>query len=416
MGVERIPKTVWWEQDGGPDGNPAVLLVDQTKLPLACDILTCTMVDQVCDAIARLALRGAPALGVGAALALALWSERESTDEDVDAYLTSMEQVADEVASVRPTAVNLSWGARQVLEFARETAQGGVDLAALKRAVVEFACKVRDDDENSCRAIGAAGAELFKGFQKGEGRDGARIMTICNAGSLATAYYGTALGVIFSTWEADRLARVYPCETRPVNQGARLTAWELATAGIPATLICDSMAASVMAAGKVDAVVVGADRICANGDFANKIGTYGLAVLAHAHGIPFYVAAPLSTIDRACPCGSEIPIEERDSREVRGVDVHDALVPTDDGQRQALEVLAELSPLSLEGGGEVELASAEGSVAIDAWFRRTPEGIDVFNPAFDVTPARYVSGYITNTGVFTSENLLDAFASEEPRA
>ena len=412
-GIENIPKTVWWDPAGAGD-RPAVCLVDQTLLPLTCKILRCATSDEVCDAISRMALRGAPALGVGAAFALAIWSENESTDADVPSYLAHLSEVADKVGGVRPTAVNLSWGAHRVVEFA--CARASLELADLKREVVAFANSIRDADEASCRAIGEWGSGLFEAYQRDELHDGARIMTICNAGSLATAYYGTALGVIYSTFAKDRLAQVWSLETRPVNQGARLTSWELTTAGIPVALICDSAAGSVMASGYVDAVVVGADRICENGDFANKIGTYGLAVLAHAHRIPFYVAAPMTTVDLGCAAGDDIPIERRDTHEVRGVDIREVIVPGDEDEAALLGKLVESGPctFSLESGDEMTLAragaepdgqSGENRFEVSAWCRRTPKDVLVYNPAFDVTPSALVTAYITDSGVFSAAEL-----------
>ena len=261
--------------------------------------------------------------------------------------LAHLEACAPAIANARPTAVNLSWAVERALECARGASAAGV-CAALGSLVVEM----EREDERANRAIGEHGAALLP-----EVPGGVRILTHCNAGSLATAFYGTALGVVYAAAEQGRVARVYADETRPVGQGARLTVWELARAGVPTTLICDNMAASLMAAGKIDAVVVGADRICANGDTANKIGTYGVAVLARAHGIPFFVAAPTSTVDLSLAHGSQIPIEER----------------------AAAEVLPE--PI---------------------------EGVEVFNPAFDVTPAEFITAIVTENGAFAPARIAEA--------
>jgi methylthioribose-1-phosphate isomerase len=288
--------------------------------------------------VKTLAVRGAPAIGLAGISALALWAaQAQSVDE--------CEAVAEEIATARPTAVNLRWAVERGLAET-ETMRASGDISALADALFDLAVHMQAEDEATNRAIGSHGARLIE--------PGSRILTHCNAGSLGTYFYGTALGIVYAAAEQGKVERVYADETRPVGQGARLTAWELARAGVPVTLICDNMAASLMAAGQVDAVIVGADRIAANGDTANKIGTYGVAVLAHEHGIPFYVAAPCSTIDRSLPNGSLIPIEQRDAREV---------LPT---------------PV---------------------------EGVEVWNPAFDVTPARYITAIVTEKGVFAPAEL-----------
>ncbi len=392
MGVEALPRTIWWDVDE-VTGRPGVCLIDQTRLPLVGDILSCATADAVCTVIKSLAVRGAPALGVAAALALAVWSENESEGVDVDSYLDSLDEVATRVATARPTAVNLSWGAKRACAFAHHRAEQGADLVAIKADLVELAKRMCEEDEACNRRIGANGAALLD--------EGSNVLTHCNAGSLATAFYGTALGVVYSAFEQGRVAHVWVDETRPVNQGGRLTAWELGMAGVPATLICDDMAASVMQAGAVDAVVVGADRICANGDTANKIGTYGVAVLAHEHRIPFYIAAPLSTIDPALASGDAIVIERRDPREVEGMSVSGTITPQGD-QVRALDLLTEKGPceLALKGGQPLVITRKGGGYTLDGWFRRTPIGVQVYNPAFDVTPSRYISGIITEVGVF----------------
>lgn len=257
-----------------------------------------------------------------------------------------------QIAAARPTAVNLSWAVDRALRLARQMVQdGGEGPAAVADALYGLCRDMIGEDEAANRAIGRNGAELLP--------HGATVLTHCNAGSLATAFYGTALGVVYSAFEQGKLERVYADETRPVGQGARLTAWELSRAGVPVTLICDNMAASTMASGKIDAVVVGADRIAANGDVANKIGTLGVAVLARHFGIPFYVAAPRSTIDASIATGEAIVIERRDAAEV---------------------------------------------------LSRPIAGVQVDNPAFDVTPAQLVTAIITEDGVFTPDDLANALS------
>ncbi len=340
MGLERLPRTI----ELAPDGR-AVRIVDQTRLPRELVIDEITDWRRLVDAIKTLEVRGAPALGIAGAAALALFAATCPVAAP-DAFERELAAAADIVATARPTAVNLSWGARAAERAAREAlAQtGSVDEA--RRALVRTTRELRDADEASCRAIGRTGAALLP--------RPARILTHCNAGSLACAFFGTALGVVYAGYEQGIVEHVFADETRPVGQGARLTAWELGRVGVPTTLICDDMAASLMAQGKINAVVVGADRICANGDAANKIGTYGVAVLAQYHRIPFYIAAPLSTIDWDCARGSLIPIEER--------------------------------------------AAAEVTDCI-------PEGADVYNPAFDVTPASLITAIITERGAAAPADL-----------
>jgi methylthioribose-1-phosphate isomerase len=300
-------------------------------------------------------------------------------------------RVADEIAATRPTAVNLAWGAQRMKRFARDNADVGLD--ELRRLIVEEALSVRAEDEARNRALGANGAALLA--------PGARVLTHCNAGSLATAYFGTALGVIFSAHADGKIEHVWVDETRPVLQGARLTAWELRMAGVPFTLICDNMAASIMRRGLVDAVIVGADRIAANGDVANKIGTYGLAVLCKEHGIPFYVAAPTSTVDLTLASGDDIVIEERDEREVTGVTVSGVIEPQTATEARALDMITEPGPyaLGMTKGHQMQIARKGGAYQFDAWFRIAPPSIAVYNPAFDVTPAEYVTAIITERGV-----------------
>lgn len=385
MAINDIPRTIWWE-----DGK--VVLVDQSRLPLQGDLLACNTYEGVCRAIAGMAVRGAPALGVAAALAVALWATTEGAEiDDQDQFLGALDRVADEIAATRPTAVNLAWGAERMKRFARDNADVG--LAELRDLIVQEALAVRAEDEERNRALGAHGAELLE--------PGSRVLTHCNAGSLATAYFGTALGVIFTAAEQGKIEGVWVDETRPVLQGARLTAWELKLAGIPFKLITDNMAASVMRAGWVDAVIVGADRIAANGDVANKIGTYGLAVLCKEHGIPFYVAAPTSTVDLTLASGDEIVIEERDPREVTGVTVAGVIEPDSPAASRAFDVLTADGPyqVPLQKGHQLQIDRKGAAYKFDGWFRIAPPGIEVYNPAFDVTPAEYVTAIITERGV-----------------
>jgi methylthioribose-1-phosphate isomerase len=319
-----LPRTIEWV--AGRDGH--LRLLDQTRLPTEVVFLDCRTVEDVRDAVCRLAVRGAPAIGVTAAYGLVLAAQANA---DIDA-------AAARLHSSRPTAVNLGWA----LERMRTHARTGDPVQRL----LDEAHAIAAEDEAMCAAIGRHGAELI--------RDGDGILTHCNTGSLATAGLGTALAVLFTAARQGKSFRVYADETRPLLQGARLTAWELQQAGIDVTLICDSMAAQVMKEGRIQLVIVGADRIAANGDTANKIGTYSVAVLARAHGIPFYVAAPSSTLDLTLASGDGIPIEQRDPREVT------------------------------HGMGR----------------QTAPEGVKVYNPAFDVTPAALIAGIITEKGIF----------------
>jgi methylthioribose-1-phosphate isomerase len=317
-------------------------LIDQTLLPTELVEIDCRDVPAVWEAIKALRVRGAPAIGVAAAYGAVIGARSKGLD-DRDAIASAHRDASAFLRTSRPTAVNLFWA----LDRMDRTldAHRHLDPPALLDRLLAEAHAIAEEDRAMCRAIGRHGASLVA---PGQG-----ILTHCNAGGLATADYGTALAVIFSAHEQGKDLRVFADETRPLLQGARLTAWELQRRGIPVTLICDSMAAQVMKEGKVQMVVVGADRIAANGDAANKIGTYGVALLAKAHGIPFYVAAPSSTFDLSLPDGSAIPIEQRDPREVTA------------------------------GFGRVT----------------APEGVDVYNPAFDVTPAPLIAGIITERGV-----------------
>jgi methylthioribose-1-phosphate isomerase len=320
--------------------NDRLRLLDQTRLPAEERWLELDDHRAVAAAIREMRVRGAPAIGVAAAYGVAL-AARHCTAPDMPAFLAELDRAIDLLAATRPTAVNLFWALRRMRAVA---ARAPTPAEARARLLAE-ALAIQEEDVQANRRMGRLGAALIP--------DGAAVLTHCNAGALATAGYGTALGVIRAACAAGKRLHVYADETRPLLQGARLTAWELARDGIPTTLIADTMAGSLMRQGRITCVVVGADRIAANGDVANKIGTYQLAVLADAHGIPFYVAAPVSTLDVTLPTGDAIPIEERAAHEV----THVAGVPT------------------------------------------APEGIAVYNPAFDVTPARYVTAIITDRGI-----------------
>jgi methylthioribose-1-phosphate isomerase len=328
-----IPTVAW--QDG------EVVMIDQRRLPAEEVYLRCRDHSEVAKAIKDMAIRGAPAIGVAAALGIAL-GVRNSRSEGEE-LRASFDAICADMAATRPTAVNLFWAIERMRRrFEADRAKGGL---AVRDAMLEEAQAIEDEDVAACRRIGDLGAELIP--------ERARVLTHCNAGALATAGYGTALGVIRSAARQGKIKNVLAGETRPYLQGARLTAWELSRDGIPTTLIADNMAGHMMARGEVDAIVVGADRIAANGDVANKIGTYTLAVLARENGLPFYVAAPVSTIDLRTASGDAIPIEERAPDEI-----------THHGGR-----------------------------------RLAPEGIAVRNPAFDVTPHRYVTAIVCERGV-----------------
>lgn len=325
-------ETIRWTDDG-------VVMVDQTRLPREEVFVTCRTYREVADAIRRMVIRGAPAIGVAAAMGVALGVLRADGD-DLDAQ---MEEICGELAGTRPTAVNLFWAIRRMKDVYGSLR--GRPIEEIRRRLVEEAQQVYREDIAINEAIGRNGADLVP--------DGKTVLTHCNAGALATAGYGTALGVIRAAVAAGKSIDVFADETRPFLQGARLTAWELQQDGIPTTLITDNMAGHFLKSGRIGCVVVGADRIAANGDVANKVGTYSVAVLAKENGIPFYVAAPVSTLDLSLASGDEIPIEQRDAAEVTTV-----------------------------FGTPV-----------------APEGIPVENPAFDVTPHRYVTAIITERGV-----------------
>ncbi len=320
-------ETIEWTADG-------VVMIDQTRLPRETVFVTCRSYGEVADAIKTMIIRGAPAIGVAAAMGVAIGVERSDDD---------FELICSTLAATRPTAVNLFWGIERMRRLHATLA--GQSREAIIDALVTEAKRVKDEDVAICKAIGAHGADLVP--------DGKTVLTHCNAGALATAGYGTALGVIRAAVAAGKKIDVFADETRPFLQGARLTAWELQEDGIPTTLITDNMAGHFLKSGRIGCVVVGADRIAGNGDVANKIGTYSVAVLAKENGVPFYVAAPISTLDLTLTSGDQIPIEERSSKEVTEV----YGVPV------------------------------------------APEGIAVQNPAFDVTPNRYVAGIITEKGV-----------------
>lgn len=342
-----VPTVEW--KDG------AVCLLDQSRLPGAVEILACRDYRAVADAIRELKVRGAPAIGVTAALGVALGAQSVRAT-DFQTFAMAVLTICDHLAATRPTAVNLFWAIERMkrkLESLRT-----LSVKAVQQALIAEAQAILEEDIALCKAMGRHGAELIK--------DGQTVLTHCNAGALATAGYGTALGVIRAAWEQGKKIRVIADETRPVLQGARLTAWELMQDHIPVTLITDNMAGSLMREGKIHLCVVGADRIAANGDVANKIGTYSVAVLAKAHGIPFYVAAPYSTIDLKTKSGADIPIEQRNS---------------------------------------LEVTSIHGSHPV------APDGVAVYNPAFDVTPAGLITGIITERGVFKPGELADQFRS-----
>jgi methylthioribose-1-phosphate isomerase len=297
-----LPTIAWQDED--------IVMVDQRKLPASEVYVTCKTVNDVAKAIQTMVIRGAPAIGVCAAMGLALGAAR-SKATGTKQFTTEFQRNCDQLAATRPTAVNLFWAIERMKRTFSDGALAGESVDQLKARLRQEADRIHDDDVASCRAIGAHGATLVPAE--------ASILTHCNAGALATAGYGTALGVIRGAVEAGRKVRVLADETRPFLQGARLTAWELVKDGIDTTVITDNMAGAIMRKGDIDLVVVGADRIAANGDTANKIGTYTVAVLAKEHGIPFYVAAPWSTIDLKTKDGDAIPIEERNPREVTHV-------------------------------------------------------------------------------------------------
>ena len=319
-----------------------VRLIDQTLLPIELKYIECRTVEQIWEAIKVLRVRGAPAIGIAAALGtvLGVW---HSSATEYETFRKELDQVVDYLATSRPTAVNLFWALERMRTVAG--AHKHLPVLDLKERLLQEAIEILQEDQAMCRSIGQHGSALVS--------DGMGILTHCNAGGLATADYGTALALMFAAHEQGKQIHVFADETRPLLQGARLTTWELMQADIDVTLICDNMAAQVMREGRIQCVIVGADRIAANGDTANKIGTYGVAILAKYHQIPFYVAIPTSTLDMSLTSGDQIPIEQRSDREVttpRGVQI-------------------------------------------------APDGVQVYNPAFDVTPANLVTAIVTEKGI-----------------
>ena len=329
--------TIEWQTD-------AVVMIDQRKLPTQEVYVRCKTAADVARANKTMVIRGAPAIGVAAAMGIAM-GLRKSKAQGTKQFAVELTKLSDLMAGTRPTAVNLFWAIARMKRSFAAGVQAGESVEELKGRLEREAHAIHDEDLESCRAMGRFGADVVP--------ENARILTHCNAGALATAGYGTALGVIRAAAERGKVARVFADETRPFLQGARLTAWELLRDSVPTTIIAESMAGPLMQRGDVDFVVVGADRIAANGDVANKIGTYTVAMMAHAHGVPFYVAAPLSTIDLDTADGAAIPIEQRSARE-----------------------MTHFGPT-----------------------RIAPDGASIWNPCFDVTPARLISGIITEKGI-----------------
>ncbi|MCX7590259.1 MAG: S-methyl-5-thioribose-1-phosphate isomerase [Kiritimatiellae bacterium] len=338
-------KTIEWVPERPPGLVPGrVRFVDQTLLPTKLSFVETSSIEDIRQAILTLQVRGAPAIGIAAAMGLVLAAQASQASDGV-ALLAELQEASDELAATRPTAINLVWALRRMKRCLEQNFT--LPIAQLKERLAREAVAIRDEDAAMCRAIGRHGVALLK--------DGSTILTHCNAGGLAAAEYGTALAPIYTAVEQGMKIRVIADETRPLLQGSRLTAWELQQAGIPVTVICDNMAAHVMKLGWVDMVFVGADRIAANGDTANKIGTYGLAVVARAHKIPFYVFAPTSTFDPQIPTGDMIPIEERPADEV------------------------------VRGFGR----------------QTAPDSVLVYSPAFDVTPARLITAIVSEKGIAT---------------
>lgn len=335
MALRRELRTVDYK-----DGK--VYLIDQTKLPEKLEILSYDNYKDLNWAIKNMVVRGAPAIGAAAALSMVLGS-KSFKGVSLSAFREHMIEIGNEVKDTRPTAVNLFWAVDRILSVVLDSSYDNLNV--LKDNLVLEGLKILEEDEETNKRIGEYGSALIK--------DGWTILTHCNAGALATVSYGTALGVIRSAFEQGKNIKVYADETRPRLQGAKLTAWELVNEGIPVRLISDNMAGYFMSKGEVNMVIVGADRIAANGDTANKIGTYSLAILAKEHNIPFYVAAPTSTIDKKIPTGLSIPIEERSPKEVMYI-------------------------------GKEKIA---------------PDGVEIVNPAFDITPNKYIAGIITEKGV-----------------
>lgn len=378
MALEELPRTLDWHPvkpgwvlsaltaTGADDAAAHLQLIDQRKLPHTLEHIDCFTSQQACDAIAQLAVRGAPAIGVTGAYAMVLWARNEwplqwqalsakaraEVPQEL-AFVEAFKERAAQVAATRPTAVNLSWAVDIMVDRAVDDVDSGLKMEEVLESLEQRARNLDEADEASCLRIGERGADVLGGLAVKLGRK-LNVQTHCNAGSLATVRWGTACSVIYKSFERGDIANVWVDETRPVDQGARLTAWEMGKAGVPHTLVCDDMAGTLMRQGKVDAVIVGADRICANGDVVNKIGTYQLAVLAKHHDVPFYVAAPKSTFDESLACGDDVVIEERDAEEVR-------CAPTKEG-----------------------------------WQMVAPRKAPVYNPAFDVTPADLVTDIFTD--------------------
>ncbi len=338
--MSSVPATLEWVGDAA---TGHLRLLDQTRLPHQVVFLDCRRLDDVYQAIRRLSVRGAPAIGMAAAYGLVVGLQPHRTAE-AEAFRRQAYLLAQHLATSRPTAVNLTWALQRLLNLLDGLPQ---ELPAdeLHQRLWQEARSIQHEDEQMCRQMAGLGAELLA--------DGTGVLTHCNTGALAASRYGTALGCIFRAFEQGKRLRVFVDETRPLLQGARLTAWELLQRGIPATLLCDSAAAWLMRSGQVQAVLVGADRIAANGDTANKIGTYAAALAAREHGVPFYVVAPSSTFDLSLAAGEQIPIEQRSAEEVTHF-------------------------------GSAHVA---------------PEGVEVFNPAFDVTPARWITAIVCEKGV-----------------
>ncbi len=327
--------------------NGTVRIIDQTKLPTKFEYIYCKDVKTLWQAIKVLSVRGAPALGVAAGFGVLL-GIKDFKGKDSKQLVKKVFEVADYIGTSRPTAVNLFNVLERIKKIAMAHCNEKVDT--LKALIKNGALAVYEEDRATCRAMGTFGGKLIK--------NGSHVLTVCNAGALATVDYGTALGVMYNAKENQKRFKVYACETRPLLQGARLTSWELMRAKIDTTLICDSMAATLMRQGKIDIIFTGADRIAANGDTANKIGTYSLAVLAKYHKVPLYVVAPYSTFDLNISSGEQIPIEERNKKEVMGF----------------------------------------------SGVRTAPASVKVFNPAFDVTDAKFIAGIITEYGIITPVN------------
>lgn len=337
-----MEQTIYWD-------NGKVMILDQVLLPLEVKYIACIDHHMVARCIKEMNIRGAPAIGIATAMGIAV-AAQSSKAENIEELEKSLEQVYEELLSTRPTAVNIRWAVERFRAFLKGL--GNMPVEELKAELVAESIRVLEEDIEVNRSIGKWGSKFIK--------DGARVLTHCNAGSLATGGYGTATAPMRMAVEEGKKIHVYADETRPLLQGARLTSWELMRSGIPVTLICDSAAGAIMQKGGIDLVIVGTDRTTANGDVANKIGTYTVAVLCKEHGIPFYVAAPTSSIDFTLKSGDDIPIEERSADEITDI------------------------------VGRCKVA---------------PEGVSVRNPAFDVTPSRLVTAIITEKGIFRPEDL-----------